>query len=233
MIKYSIIIPVYKHFEDCTKPCLESIIKNTNLSNVEVIVIANGCGDDETKEFVESLSDHFKLIWHDEPLGYTKATNIGISASVGEYVILLNNDCVLLDWQSENQWIEMLEKPFLDDPTTGISGPGVLLEQSIQKEFIIFFCAMTKRIFFNQLGLLDEIFNPGGGEDIDFSLKLQYAGYSIKQVPYKQDKWQYSTAFPIYHAAERTVFDLPDWEEIFKSHMNIISNRYKEKNNEL
>ena len=119
MMKYSIIIPVYKHFEDCTKPCLESIIRTTDLENVEVIVVANGCGDDGTKEFVESLGEHFTLLWFDEPLGFTKATNIGISNALGEYIILLNNDIIILDRFENNErypysdlpinlWIQML-----------------------------------------------------------------------------------------------------------------------------
>lgn len=67
--KTSIIIPTYNHLEDCLKPCLESIIKNTDLTDLEVIVVANGCTDG-TKEYVESLGDSFKLLWFDEPLGY-------------------------------------------------------------------------------------------------------------------------------------------------------------------
>ena len=62
-MKVSILIPTHKHLEDCLKPCLTSVIKNTDLSTVEVIVIANGCGNDGTKEYIESLGEPFKLIW--------------------------------------------------------------------------------------------------------------------------------------------------------------------------
>jgi hypothetical protein len=234
MIKYSIIVPVYKHFEDCTKPCLDSIIKSTDLSNVEVIVVANGCGDDDTKEYVESLGDHFTLLWFDEPLGYTKATNMGISNALGEYVILLNNDIVLYDEPPTNTWINLLEWPFLQDPKMAITGPRKLYEKSIEKWFLVFAIVMIKRRFFDEFGLLDEIFNPGGGEDIDFAVKVQNAGYHIVQVPEDRtdpdpSAWQRCTGFPVYHAGEKTVFGLPDWEEIFQSHMQIIADRYKPK----
>ena len=69
-MKYSVVIPTYKHLDDCLKPCLESIAKYTNPEDVEIIVVANGCGDDGTKEYVESLGEPFKLLWFDEPIGF-------------------------------------------------------------------------------------------------------------------------------------------------------------------
>lgn len=222
MVKYSIIVPVYKHFEDCTKPCLESIIRTTDLSNAEVIVVANGCGDDGTKEFVESLGDNFVLIWFDEPLGYTKATNIGISNSLGEYLILLNNDIVILD----DTWLNTLEQPFLEDPKMAITGPRKLLEKSINKWFLVFATVMIKSKFFDEFGLLDEIFNPGGGEDIDFAVKVQNAGYKIRQVPVDKDDWSYEVSFPMCHIGGTTVKELPNWEDTFKEHMQIIAKRH-------
>ena len=241
MVKYSIIIPTYKHFEDCLKPCLNSIIRSTDLSNVEVIVVANGCEDDETKEYVESLGDHFTLLWFDEALGYTKATNAGISNALGEYLILLNNDVVLFDRYDVNSpypyadvpintWINMLEQPFLEDPKIAITGPRKLYEKSINYWFLVFAIVMIKRRLFDDFGLLDEIFNPGGGEDIDFAVKVQQAGYKIRQVP--QDitdalHWKPDSGFPCYHAGEKTVFELDGWEGIFQGHMQIIADRYR------
>ena len=80
--RYSVIIPTYNHCDDLLKPCLESIAQFTDLSTVEVIVVANGCVD-HTREYVESLGEPFKLIWMDEAAGYTKATNVGIKAATG------------------------------------------------------------------------------------------------------------------------------------------------------
>ena len=231
MIKYSIIIPTYKHFEDCLKPCLDSIIRSADLSNIEVIVVANGCEDDDTKEYVESLGDHFTLLWFDEPLGYTKATNAGISNALGEYLILLNNDVILYDENLPiNTWINILEQPFLEDPKMAITGPRKLYEKSINYWFLVFAIVMIKRKFFDDFGLLDEIFNPGGGEDIDFAVKVQQAGYNIRQVPHDitdPAKWKPDSYFPCYHAGEKTVFELEGWEEIFQSHMKIIADRYQ------
>ena len=208
-LKYSIIIPTYNHLEDFLAPCLQSIIKYTDLETAEVIVVANGCVDN-THNYVTELSltyPNIKLIAEEKGLGYTKATNLGIKAAQGEYFVLLNNDTVLLE-QKKNQWLDIMEEPFIDDPKMGITGPLILGDKITQSTFIVFFCAMVPKKLFDELGILDEIFSPGSGEDIDFCVRAGKAGYKHKMVPgeplEKKDKKIYAGSFPIYHYAEGT-----------------------------
>jgi GT2 family glycosyltransferase len=42
---------------------------------------------------------------------------------------------------------------------------------------------MIRKSIFDKLGGLDEAFNPGYGEDIDFCYKARNAGYRVVQVP--------------------------------------------------
>jgi glycosyltransferase involved in cell wall biosynthesis len=56
MPKYSIVIPTYNHLEDCLKPCIESIIQHTDLQDVEIIIVANGCTDDTLKHFYSKMA---------------------------------------------------------------------------------------------------------------------------------------------------------------------------------
>ena len=212
--KYSIVIPTYNHLEDCLKPCLDSIKQHTHLDNVEIIVVANGCKD-YTAEYVDSLGYPFKLLWFDEGLGFTKATNEGIKIAQGEYIILLNNDTVLLEkGYDRNTWINMLEDPFERDEKMGITGPLMLHDDYANHDVMIFFCVMIKRELFDKLGLLDEIFSPGGGEDIDFCVKAVRAGYKQAQVPGGQLKMTFTNEgkFPIYHKGEGT-FSEEEWPE--------------------
>ena len=44
-MRYSIVIPTYNHCEDLLKPCLESIFKYTDMTDVELVISANGCTD--------------------------------------------------------------------------------------------------------------------------------------------------------------------------------------------
>ena len=96
----SIIIPTYTNSKGL-KECLDSVRKYTT-GDYEIIVVANGAPE-ETRPLA--------TLWFDEPLGYAKAVNAGIKASKGEYVVLLNDDCVLLP-QAPNEWIERLRRPF-------------------------------------------------------------------------------------------------------------------------
>lgn len=235
-MKISIIIPTKNHLEDCLRPCIDSIIKYTDLNNVDIIIVSNGSMDN-TREYVDSLNnDKIKLIWKDEALGYAKSTNIGIKYALdngSDYLILLNNDTILLE-QPKNQWIEQLLEPFLVDDKIGISGPSMLLCEHSNSNFLIFFCVMISKKCFQKVGFLDEIF-WSGGEDTDFCIKAVQNGFKIIQVP-TSNQLQYDTSiqkmvgsFPIYHIGEKSVHEIKKWDKIFERNSNILYNRYGRK----
>ena len=224
-MKYSIIIPSFNHCNDLLKPCCDSIIKYTDLNDAEVIISANGCKDN-TKQYVESLGDKFKLIWSEDAIGYTKATNEGIKASTGEYIVLLNDDIVLLQ-QAPNTWINQHLQPFLEDNLVGGTGPFLMG----YPRFIIFFCAMIKREMFNKFGLLDEVFSPGTCEDVDFCAKMQLGGYKIVQIPDNKTDWKKDISClmggcPIYHKGTKTFGAGGGDPAIIKRNKKIIRDRY-------
>ena len=59
-MKYSIVVPTYNHCDDLLKPCIDAILKYTNMSQVELIVSANGCVDN-TLEFLSNLKTKFNF----------------------------------------------------------------------------------------------------------------------------------------------------------------------------
>ena len=221
--RYSIIIPTYNHREDLLQPCLESIVKYSNMADIEVIVVANGCTDD-TKAYCESL-DYVQLIWRDEPIGYTAATNLGIKASIGDFVLLLNNDTELLP-QTHNQWLDMIVAPF-SDPEVGLSGPLMLHDDYADFDVIIFFCAMIRREVFDKIGILDEIFSPGGGEDIDFAVRASQAGYKIVATTPTTFSSTNVGGVPIWHKDNQTFKAIPEYtNHIVKRNGLINCKRY-------
>jgi glycosyltransferase involved in cell wall biosynthesis len=118
----SIIIPTYNHLSDCLKPCCESIIRHASPDQIEVIVVANGCTDG-TEEYIRSLGEPFKLISLSKPAGYPRAVNTGLKLATGDYIVLLNNDTVILD-SPKDAWLNILKEPFNLIPTCGITGPS-------------------------------------------------------------------------------------------------------------
>jgi GT2 family glycosyltransferase len=180
-MKYSIIIPTYNHCVDLLKPCIDSIKKTTDLSSTEIIVVANGCTDG-TKEYMESLGKPFKLLYYEEKLGFTKAINEGIKQSKGEYLIFLNNDTVL-NYHPVG-WLNILEEPFKKYEKVGMTGPLLCnTNKEGLNDFLMFFCVMTNRKIIDEIGILDEMYSPGGLEDADFCLRLSLAGYKLIEVP--------------------------------------------------
>jgi GT2 family glycosyltransferase len=227
-IKYSIVIPSYQHLDDLLKPCVESIIKYTNLANIEVIIVANGC-DIRTKEYVNSLGSNFKLIWSEQQLGYVKATNLGIKAACGEYVILLNNDTCVLD----TNWIELLQMGFRNDKV-GVTGPNKAYNELVKSEYMLFFCVMIAKKVFDAIGYLDENFGIGYHEDVDFCVRTIKAGFSLVEVPenINYDENNKGNAerignFPIYHAGGGTFRHIyGDSDERLTKHVKYLQDKH-------
>ena len=216
-MKVSIVITTYKHLEDCLKPCLESIIKYTDLTNIEVVVVCNGDGNTKSKQYVESLGEHFRVLFFEEGLGFTRATNIGVKESTGDIIILMNNDCLLLP-QEKNTWIKMLCDPLKDN--IGLTCNLKLYDHSVERWFGVFFMAATPRWLWDRIGGLDEGWSPGGGEDIEYCLQVEQLGYKILQVPddnpCRQEGGLNVNTFPNYHPGEGTMMDVEHKEKWIK-----------------
>lgn len=216
-VKYSIIIPTFNHCQDLLKPCVESMLTYTHMGDVELIISANGCVD-ETKSYVENLIREYtelgfpnlvKMCWHDEPLGYAKACNAAIKLATADKILLLNNDCVLLP-QTHNLWLEILDSAFLIDSQCGISCVIKGECTPIAKEFAMFFCVMIHRKVFDRIGLLNEEYGVGGGEDVEFSVEAERAGFHVNScvnIRWMQNQKLYEGEYPIYHKGEQTMHD--------------------------
>lgn len=74
--------------------CIDSIYKNTEKLNFEVIVVDND-SKDGSAEMVKKEFPQVKLIVNDDNLGFAKANNKGIKIAKGRYVSLLNSDTVV------------------------------------------------------------------------------------------------------------------------------------------
>jgi glycosyltransferase involved in cell wall biosynthesis len=222
----SIIIPTYTNVEGLKK-CIDSIKKYTDLSDKEVVIVANGCPN-ETIKFFETLKGNFKLLYFNEALGYPRAVNEGLRFATGDQIILLNDDCILLD-QGQDDWVKMLTEP-LKDKKNGITGLIKAWCDKADAEFIIFFCCAFRSELLKKIGYLDESFGVGAGEDTDFCIRATRAGYNLVQVPdqsTKVDGGLVVGGFPIYHEGEATVKKIDGWNEIFKGNSDKLMARYK------
>lgn len=91
-MKINIVIPNYNG-ADLLEPCLDSIYLQ-NHKDFNVTVVDNG-STDNSYLILKKYSDRIKIIWLKENMGFSKAVNIGIKATDGDLVFLLNNDTIL------------------------------------------------------------------------------------------------------------------------------------------
>ena len=73
--------------------CLSSINK-TEIANFEIILVDNASTDKSYRKFTEKFPE-IKLIENEKNLGYCGGNNVGIRASKGKFVVVLNPDTVV------------------------------------------------------------------------------------------------------------------------------------------
>lgn len=220
----SIVIPIYNpenlsfKNESFLRPQLECLIKYTDLSNTEIILIVNGYTPETVFTITNCIGYYdnniFKIWYFKEPLGYTKAANEGMKRAKGDFIILLNDDVILLK-QPKNYWINKLLEPFIFDIKMGITGCHKLKCPITQEDFIVGYCICIEREVINEIGYYDEIFNPGYEEDIDYCLRAKKAGFLIQEVggQYKEENKMTIGTFPLFHAGETSFSSFTDTTE--------------------
>lgn len=241
-MKYSIVIPTYNHCNDLLIPCIESIFKFSHVYDIELIISANGCNDN-TQDYLNYLADSYrmlglkdnlKILWSDKALGFSKATNAGISVATTDLITLVNNDVVFLG-QSKNHWLNMLSKHF-QDPAVGISSVLKGFSPPAGRDFAVFFCVMIHRKVFDTIGLLSEDYGIGAGEDTEFCIAAEDAGFKIAEAM-ENKTWSDQLGmmcgdFPIYHKGEGTVHDpvlVPNWDKVFLENSITLSKKFNPK----
>jgi GT2 family glycosyltransferase len=108
--------------KDYLDPCLQSLLDSNLKCTYDVIVVDNG-SIDGSQDMLRQKYPDVMLIQNPDNLGLGKASNQGIEATRGKYVLLLNNDTIV-NGQSLDAMVNFLD----DHPEAGAVG-GKLLNQ--------------------------------------------------------------------------------------------------------
>lgn len=201
--KASIIVLSYNQ-RQYTQMCLESILAHSGDVSYELIVVDNASSDD-SPEFLKGFAAKnpgVRLILNRNNEGFARGNNIGVRASKGEAIILLNNDTVVTaGWLSG--LLRHLEDPLVGmvGPVTNSSGNETRIRVSYQNledmpEFarsytqahvgqanpirmLPLLCAALRRSVWDEIGPLDEDFGIGMFEDDDYAMRLHQGCYKI------------------------------------------------------
>jgi len=117
-VKLSIVIPTY-NASPWIAQCLDSIRVNAPRHPCEVIAVDDNSADD-TLEIIRSQFPAVRIFANAKNLGFSKTVNVGLRASAGEYIFVLNNDT----WVHPGALDALID--YLDTtPEAGIVGPKV------------------------------------------------------------------------------------------------------------
>ncbi len=202
---FSVVIPHYRGEREAFS-CVYSLIDQTvECSSYEIIIVDDGFTftDDAVAEL--SALEGVAVI-QKEHTGVCGTRNMGIENSRGEYIVLIDHDCI-----AHIDLIEQYHRFFIDNPDCVVVGGRVLaanvvglvdrycsfrkhlgmpIYQDGQISSIITANACFKRRALYDVGMFSREFDvfqqPAGGEDLDISYKLlsigQKLGYCSKAI---------------------------------------------------
>lgn len=187
-----------------SKLCIESVIRNTDHPNYEIVVVDNRSSDG-TPSYLQQLTSQnprVKIVLNSENQGFPRAVNQGIAASSGDRLVILNNDTIV-----SRGWLSRLLR-HLDNPEIGLVGPvtnfagneaKIAADYRTVGEMEIFaddwmrtndghvadihmlamFCLAMRRETYDLIGPLDEQFGIGMFEDDDYCMRAKSLGLRV------------------------------------------------------
>jgi GT2 family glycosyltransferase len=118
---------------DITRQCLKSIYEQTKGIGFEIIVVDNG-STDLSCEMIRNEFPEVILIPNVDNRGFAAANNQGIKIAKGEFILLLNNDTIILD-----KAIKKTLSAAKANPQAGVMGCRVLnADKSLQSSYFRF-----------------------------------------------------------------------------------------------
>ncbi len=188
-----------------TKKCIRSLLIRTSYPDWELVIVDNN-SPDGTAEWIQNMATHYpriRAVLSADNLGFSGGNNLGVRASRGRYIVLLNNDTVVTPG-----WLGRLVRHLEEDEDMGLVGPvtnGIGNEAYVEVNYeddesmlvasrqytsahfrellyvdnVAFFAVGFRRSTWERTGELDEGFGLGFFEDDDYCHRVRQAGMKI------------------------------------------------------
>ena len=202
--KVSIIIPT-RDKAKLLRACIDSIRKNTNYSNYELLIVDNASIEPETIGLLAQYqSEGASILQYLGTFNYSAICNFAATKATGDYLCFINNDTEVVssNWLSsmvehaskestgivgavlsypngsiQHMGIALSYTGIAGHPYRGESKDGRVPESCFQVSAVTFACAVVSKSKFLEIGGLDEKF-PSGFNDVDISIRSSSHEYN-------------------------------------------------------
>ena len=207
-VDVSIIVPAYNNVA-YTLTCLLSVLRQKTRYSFEVIV-GDDASSDATQALIASLAAPVVHVRHPDNLGFLRNCNACAEHAQGRYLVLLNNDTIVLPG-----WLDELVDLLEADPKIGLVGSKLLFPSGRLQEAggIVWndasssnygrdsdpqlpmfnyvkdvdFCTgasiAVRTDLWRELGGFDERYAPAYYEDTDLAFRIREAGFRTVYQP--------------------------------------------------
>jgi len=196
---------------DLLLPCLRSVFESTHHITLELYVVDNASGDGTTAA-VRAEFPQVKVIRNETRLGFSTNNNLVLRQGRGRYLMLLNDDTLVLDGA-----LDRLVKFMDTHPQVGAVGSFLFnpdgsfqpafarfphpfvealwasanwshrlvrhIDQPFEVDSVCGAAILVRREVVEQVGVLDIAFDPIYSEEVDWCYRIKQAGWQIYALP--------------------------------------------------
>ena len=215
----SIILLAWKRV-DLLLTCLRSLSDSIGRRVEYEVVVASNDAPQSSRDALRSQTEGVRLVEAQANLGFGGGCNLGASVARGEYLVLLNDDCIVAPG-----WLEWLVSTADANPQAAAVGslvlfpdgriqeagsviwadgstmpvgrnlPGNSLEWHFvrQVDYVSACSLLVTRRAWDQVGGFDVDYHPAYYEDVDLCLALRESGYQVLLEP-RSRVWHHESA---------------------------------------
>jgi GT2 family glycosyltransferase len=210
-VEATIIIPVFEQVE-YTIAAVISLLEHVSTARYEII-IGDDVSPDETAAVFAALGGVVRCVTHQTNAGFIRNCNLSAGYASGRYVVLLNNDTLILD-----HWLDELLAPFDRFNAVGLVGSKLLMaDGSLQEaggtiwqdasgwnfgrgqdptlpqfnyvkdvDYVSGAAIAIPKILWDEVGGFDERYVPAYFDDSDLAFTLREKGWRTLYAPASQ-----------------------------------------------
>ena len=195
-------------------PCLRSVFEATHHVTLEVFLVDNASSE-PLAAVIEQEFPHVQVLRNEQRLGFSSNNNMVLKRGRGRYLMLLNDDTLVLDGALDTL-VEFMDKTpqagvvgsFLQNPDGSFQPAFARFPRPLREaiypstnwahwgraqatipfevDSVCGAALLVRREVFEQVGGLDPAFDPIYSEEVDWCYRIKSAGWRIFTVPQSQ-----------------------------------------------